>query len=156
MSPPGTKRMGIRLPAEQSVSQHVRFVKFCLVGGSGIVVNMAVFSGTHALARHLDATLRFNVAQLAGFLVSCLSNFLLNDFWTWGDRKKTNARTLPRVGTYYLVALAAYAVQAVTGNLLVVKIGMSPWPANLTGILLGTVLNFLINNRVTFAAVHDT
>jgi len=148
--------MGIGLPAEQSVSRHVRLVKFCLVGTSGVVVNMAVFSGTHALARGLDPTLRFNAAQVTGFLVSCVSNFLLNDFWTWGDRRKANARTLPRVRTYYLVALSAYVVQAIAGNLLVVRVGMSPWPANLTGILLGTVLNFVINNWVTFAAVHDT
>jgi len=145
-------RGGAEPPAGQSVRQQVRFVKFCLVGGSGIVVNMAVFAVTRSLARDLDATLRFNAAQVAGFLVSCFSNFLLNDRWTWGDRKKANARTLPRVRTYYLVALSAYVIQAIAGNLLVLKIGVSPWLANLAGILLGTVVNFLVNNRVTFAA----
>ena len=36
-----------------------------------------------------------------------------------------------------------------------VTTGMSPWPANLAGILLGTLLNFVLNNRVTFRSVCD-
>jgi dolichol-phosphate mannosyltransferase len=135
--------------------EQIRFLKFCVVGASGVLVNMAVFSGTHSLARALDATLRFNTAQLAGFCVSCFSNFGLNDVWTWGDRTKTNTRTLLRLRTYYLVGLSAYLVQAGAGNLLLVGTGMSPWRANLAGILLATMLNFVLNNRVTFAPARN-
>lgn len=132
-------------------AERVRFLKFCVVGGTGVASNMAVFLAVFALAATLPDALRFNVAQAAGFAVSCFGNFLLNDLWTWGDREKRGrAHFWQRLGTYYVVSLGGYAVQAGAGNVILALQAAEPWVANLTGIALGTVFNFVLNNLLTF------
>lgn len=131
--------------------ERVRFVKFCFVGGMGVLSNMAVFVAVYAAAASLETSLRFNVAQATGFLVSCAGNFLLNDLWTWGDREKRGrVHFWQRLGTYYVVSLGGYAVQAGTGNALMAASLTAPWAANLAGIGLGTLFNFVLNNLLTF------
>lgn len=131
--------------------ERVRFVKFCVVGGTGVVTNMAVFLAVFAALPSVDEALRFNIAQGSGFVVSCAGNFLLNDLWTWGDREKRGRTHFwQRLGTYYVVSLGGYAVQAGTGNVLLAADLAAPWVANLAGIALGTVFNFVLNNLLTF------
>jgi dolichol-phosphate mannosyltransferase len=110
----------------------------------------------HALTPTLPEALRFNVAAAAGFAVSCFGNFLLNDLWTWGDREKRGrAHFFQRLGTYYVVSLSGYGVQAGTGNLLIGFTEIPHWGANLIGIGLGTVFNFVLNNLLTFRAARS-
>lgn len=131
--------------------ERARFVKFCVVGGMGVATNMAVFLLVHAFASGLPDAVQFNVAQATGFVVSCGGNFVLNDLWTWGDREKRGtAHFWQRMGTYYVVSLGGYAVQAGVGNVMMAATATAPWLANLTGIALGTVFNFVLNNLLTF------
>ena len=131
-----------------------RFIRFCVVGGSGVLVNMAIFSVVRVALDETPELVRENTAVIMGFAVSCLTNFLINDRWTWGDRRETSERTFfQRMGAYYLVALAAGGVQLVTFNLTLPA--LPPWPwrahvANLIGIGLGTIVNFIVNNLWTF------
>jgi dolichol-phosphate mannosyltransferase len=133
-----------------------RFVRFCVVGGSGVLVNMAIFSIARIALDGMPELVRENCAVLAGFVVSCLTNFLINDRWTWGDRRESAGRTfLQRMIAYCLVALAAGAVQLAAFNALLPLLPSWAWRAhvaNLVGIALGTIVNFIVNNRWTFRA----
>lgn len=133
-----------------------RFVRFCVVGGSGVLVNMAIFSVVRIALDEMPELFRENFAVVSGFVVSCLTNFLINDRWTWGDRRESAGRSfLQRMLAYFLVALAAGGVQLVAFNALLPLLPDWAWRAhvaNLVGIALGTIVNFIVNNRWTFRA----
>ena len=143
-----------------------RFVKFGLVGGSGVFVNLTValaFSRI-VLVAWADRDLADQIATLAGIVVSIMTNFLVNDFWTWGDRDKdAGTRSwLKRCAFYYATNGIAGALQwgvsafiimwiAADGHILgfeaaSVRAGL----AALVGIAVATPLNYVINNKVTF------
>lgn len=127
-----------------------RVVRFALVGGSGVIVNMALFEGAIALGEgQFRGDILVNLAAIVGFTFSCFSNFLFNNFWTWGDRR--DAAQMPffrRMLAYYTVAGSALLVQLFALNLFRAEIG--PFWANLVGIGAGTIVNFVINHFWTF------
>jgi len=130
----------------------VRFVRFCLVGGSGVLINQL----TLWLAReYLFATLspprlRLNAALALAITVATLSNFLWNRFWTWRDRyRKTGARALAgQFGQYALAVLIGSGVQFLLTNLL--SSYMHYLLANLVAIGAAAGVNFALNNLWTF------
>ncbi len=64
----------------------LRFIKYCVVGCSGVVVNMgSLYVLTHA-------SVQTNLASLIAIEVSIITNFIANHFWTFkaGGTKKTN------------------------------------------------------------------
>jgi dolichol-phosphate mannosyltransferase len=148
-----------------------RFLRFALVGGSGVVVNFAVvwicesliFNGLPLLQLPLigsfEATAFFSL--LAGIVVSILSNFIINDAWTWADRSKTTP-WLSRCRDFYITnGLAAGLQFAVAWALFktgvfeisVVGLNIAPWStrlASLAAIIIATPLNFVVNNVWTF------
>ncbi len=130
-----------------------RFLRFCLVGASGIAVNLLVFRGVQSALGPAVAneTLRFELAHIAGILVSILTNFLLNDVWTWGGSTPKVHGPLRRLVSFYGVSAVGAILQ------LGVAWGVREFAdsgdtvAVLAGIAVATLVNFLGNDRVTFA-----
>ena len=60
----------------------IRFVKFCAVGLSGIIVNQGVL---WLLTEFVG--LRYYVSAIFGIEASIISNFILNDYFTFTDRR---------------------------------------------------------------------
>lgn len=119
------------------------FMKFCAVGGSGVGVNLGIYA---LLTRGMDLTPA--IASPIAIEISLLTNFLLNEHWTFSARTMRSAR-LARLGTYHAVCLAGGAINY--GVLLVlVKYGWWDIYANLFGIALGTGAKFLASARWTW------
>lgn len=140
-------------------SEFARFVRFGVVGASGVVVNMGLAWLGHAVIfAGFDAGLRVNLSNLIGILVSIFTNFVLNDVWTWGDRPKGGRRHwYTRMALYYVFAAAAAGVQLVTVNLL--THWWVEWPfllATFCGIAAGILINYPVNNYLTFRAGRGT
>ena len=57
-----------------------QFVRFCLVGASGFVINLVVYTAMLSLGLH------YLVAATVSFAVAALSNFLWNRRWTFEAR----------------------------------------------------------------------
>ncbi len=143
-----------------------RFVKFALVGGSGVFVNIAVafLASQVAFASWVNRDAAELSATLAGILVSIFTNFLINDSWTWSDREKTSGkrRWLMRCGFYYATNGVAGALQYGVSFLIITMVAaegiyfgfaasdMRAAFAALVGIAVATPLNYVINNKVTF------
>ena len=129
-----------------------RFVKFCVVGASGVFVNLAFVWVGQVAAAKLDPSTRDIVASLVGILVSVFGNFLLNNLWTWGDRTQGADRRAfwIRVFQYYLASAAAIAIQFVTAQVLLHVLEWNIYIGQTAGILLGTVVNYVANNVWTF------
>jgi dolichol-phosphate mannosyltransferase len=119
------------------------FGRFAVVGVSGIIVN-------EGLLFLLTESLEMKVA-LAGLIsieCSIITNFLLNNFWTWRDR---------RTETFFIRLFRYHAVTAISGGtnyiilLLLTHTGMHHLLANLIGIGVGMLINFLFNHYWTFS-----
>ncbi len=129
-----------------------RFIRFAVVGVSGVVVNLGfVALGRLAFAEAAPAARDFLSSGL-GIVVSIFTNFILNDYWTWGDRKKGTRRRdfLLRMAAYYAGAAFAAGLQFATFALFYSGFGVDVYIAQLVGIALGTVVNYVINNRLVF------
>lgn len=125
--------------------ERVRFIRFCVVGLSGVAVNLGVFSLFDR------AEVPFLLSNVAGFLVSVLTNFLLNDFWTWGDRQKHgHAHFFQRLAKFYLVASVGGAVQLGVAYGVRAALQLHKPLAVLCGIAVATVINYAANHYWTF------
>jgi putative flippase GtrA len=91
--------------------------------------------------------LRFALANLAGFAVSVLTNFALNDSWTWGDRRSGGrSGLLGRLGKYYLVCSLAGIVQLGVAWTCHVGGGIEEHLSVIFGIGFATAINFVANH----------
>lgn len=122
----------------------LEFLKFAVVGGSGVGVNMGLL---YMLTR--VAELDVAIASPIAIEVSILTNFALNNAWTFRKRH-TRVPFLSRLLRYHLVTGLAGLVNYLTLLLLVKLFGMNELLANLIGIALGTVINFSLNSLWTW------
>ncbi len=63
-----------------------RFLKFAVVGGSGVFVNLGIYFLLTRPTGLVDSLWGRNLAYALSVELSILSNFLLNDRWTFRDR----------------------------------------------------------------------
>lgn len=120
------------------------FIKFGIVGGSGVLVNMGLL---YLLTRFLSVPLE--IASPIAIWISILTNFSLNNLWTFKERN-THVPFWSRLFRYHLVSGVAGLVNYLTLLLLVKFLGMNDMLANLIGIGLGTIINFTMNSLWTW------
>jgi putative flippase GtrA len=118
----------------------IQLAKFCVVGGIGYVINLAVYTVL------LHAGLHYLVAATCSFLVAVTSNYFVNRHWTFHDRRAH----VGVQGFQFLVVSAA----SLGANLLVLHVLISFGAGKLVGqaiaIILVTPLNFLGNRLWSF------
>lgn len=120
------------------------FIKFCFVGGTGVLVNM----GLLALLTEVGGFYYLASSAIA-IETSIITNFILNNSWTWKKRNKNNS-TIKRFFQFNLVSLLALVINMGTLYSLVEFFGLHYIIANLVGIALGTIINFFVNDKWTF------
>lgn len=126
-----------------------RLLKFCVVGGSGVVVNMGVL---YLLTEYFR--IPYYIASLIAIELSILSNFFLNHIWTWKDRVGSLWVKLLR---YHVgVAGTAFLFNYILLIILTGWLGIYYLLSNLIGITAGTILNYLVNDRWTFKTSIST
>jgi dolichol-phosphate mannosyltransferase len=120
-----------------------QLMKFCLVGGSGYVVNLCIFAlcskgfGMHYLA-----------AAAVAFVAGVGNNFWWNRRWTFRAREGHAGFQAAR---FLAVSVLAFAFAASILELLVSVAGMGELPAQAISIAAATPLNFLGNKMWSFA-----
>jgi putative flippase GtrA len=117
------------------------FIRFLVVGGSGVVVNSAALFVLYGLAG-----LPLVVASALAVELAITHNFLWNDRWTF----KRTSRSISRFLKFNLVSLMGLAITTATAWLLVQQGGVNYLLANLAGIALATTCNFLANVQWTW------
>jgi len=119
----------------------VQLAKFCTVGATGYVINLAVFS-----ALVLGADWHHLLAATVSFLVAVTNNYTWNRVWTFRGQRGHVA--------YQGIRFLIVAVCALAANLLIldglVMLGMEKIPAQALAILLVTPLNFIGNKLWSF------
>lgn len=120
------------------------FIKFAFVGGSGVLVNMGLL---FILTRYFS--IRLEIASPIAIEVSILSNFTLNNLWTFSKRN-THVTFWRRILRYHLVTGLAGVVNYLVLLLLVNSFGVHDMLSNLIGILIGTFINYSLNSLWTW------
>ena len=132
-----------------------RILKFGLVGASGVLVNLAVvWLGSEWLLRGVPG--RVELAVALGILVSIFTNFVLNQAWTWGDRREhlgVRAITV-RLARYYILAGAGGVLQWVAAWAGREVLGLDTLPASALAIAITTAANYVGSARWVFSREH--
>jgi dolichol-phosphate mannosyltransferase len=124
--------------------EDLRFVKFGLVGGSGIAVNTAalwalVWTGVH-----------YREAGAMAIAVAVTWNFLWNDAFTWKDRRsRTLRQKVRRYFQYWAVTSVGSAIQYAL-YLALTAAGIPYLLSNLAGIACAAVWNYRTHGRWTW------
>lgn len=109
-----------------------RAARFCLVGGTGVVINTAVL---YLLSRGLGLPLPLSSAIAVE--VAILSNYMLNDRFTFGTRRPS----FRRLAKFNTTSLAGLGVNVMIVWLLT-RHGVYFLAANLVGIAVAVVVNY--------------
>ena len=123
------------LKLSKSQKEHKKFLKFCVVGLSGIIINEGLlwiltdFAGFFYL-----------ISSAIAIEASILSNFFLNDIWTFKRQGKN--RFLARLGKFNLARIVALGINlAILGIL--TSLGLHYLISNLIGIAIATLFTYL-------------
>mgnify|MGYP006297642353 FL=1 len=119
-----------------------RLPKFALVGASGFLVNQGVLFLAKAIIGIPVA-----YAGIIAIETAIISNFLLNNFWTWKDSRENSFWS--RLAKYHSVTIVSGGVNYGI-LLLLTHLGMYYLIANMIGIGCGMIINFFFNHFWTF------
>lgn len=118
----------------------IRFLKFCLVGLTGVGVHMAILG-----ICVLDAGLAFAVAQTAAAIVAMMWNFTLNNVFTYRDQRLTGRAFVTGLIRFQL-ACAIGALSNIGAAGIIYSGGQTWWVAGLGGVLIGAVWNYAVTS----------
>jgi dolichol-phosphate mannosyltransferase len=125
------------------------FIRFALVGASGTLVNLGVFTGV------LHTGLNKYVASALAVEISIVWNFFLNNYWTFKDRRSAD-RTRIKGLKYNLVSLATLGVSFATFSAMSLWVPHAPPQLDqFIGIIPAVLVNYFLNSYWTFRSHAD-
>lgn len=124
-----------------------QFFRMCLVGGVGLIIQTIIFEALLRFTKIAPAN-----ATAIGAEMAILSNFVLNNWWTFGGQKLVGVGlVVPKFLQFNVVSLGSLAIQWATlyfgGQIL----GSAFWTIRglyILGVLLGLVWNFTLYKRL--------
>jgi dolichol-phosphate mannosyltransferase len=129
----------------KTIPEAARFLKFCIVGGSGVLVNLSVL----ALLVELYGFGK-NISWLIAVVISILSNYYLNTIFTYGDKRSPNREeSLRRILYYYVVSFFSMGVNFIFYHWTMIS-GLHYLLAAFVGILAATVVNFILVTKLVW------
>jgi len=124
------------------------FIKFGIVGISGVIVNLGVFTLL------LELGVNKFIASPIAIEASIISNFLLNNYWTFRWRRTVDRIRVKGV-KFNMVSLVALAISYSTFVALSLAFPtVEPQIHQLVGILPAMLINYFLNSYWTFRHVE--
>jgi putative flippase GtrA len=122
----------------------VRWMKFNAVGAIGICVQLGVLAGLRS-----GLGMNYLLATALAVETAVLHNFFWHERFTWADRQGAAARRLWKFNF-------TTGVFSLAGNVILTKLlvdtGAGYLAANASAIVLCSIVNFFVNDRVVFIA----
>jgi putative flippase GtrA len=119
-----------------------QLVKFGLVGGSGYLINLAVFAVLVGLGVH------HVIAAIGAFCVAVSNNFVLNRYWTFGPGEGPAHFQAAR---FFAVSLASLGLNLAVLELLISNHVTGELAAQAIAVAVAMPFNFLGNKLWTFS-----
>ena len=124
----------------------VRLLKFIGVGLSGVIVNEGILWLLTELAG-----LKYYVSSLVGIEASIISNFILNDYITFADRRTGKTRSfLARLLKFNLTCATGAGIQYGLLLLFTSVIGLNYLLSNIIGIVVAFIWNYALSSFWTW------
>jgi dolichol-phosphate mannosyltransferase len=120
----------------------IQLLKFGVVGGSGYLINLAVFAALVSLGVH------HTIAAIGAFGVAVTNNFLWNRYWTFGPGEGPAHFQAAR---FFAVSLASLGLNLAVLELLVANRVVGELSAQAIAVAVAMPFNFLGNKLWTFA-----
>jgi len=127
-----------------------KIIKFGLVGASGIVVNSAIL---YSLTEYLG--IFYLMSALVAIETSIITNFILNDRWTFSAGKGVNHRirsVWKRFASFQAVSVGGLVINFAVLMSLTEFLGIYYMVSNIVGIFVAFLWNFIVNRHVTWHA----
>jgi putative flippase GtrA len=129
--------------AARQPANWVQLLKFGVVGGSGYLINLAVFAIlTGSLGLHHVG------AAIGAFCIAVTNNFLWNRYWTFGPGKGPAHFQVMR---FFAVSIASLAINLVVLEALISTGSVGDLAAQAIAVAVAMPFNFLGNRLWTFA-----
>jgi dolichol-phosphate mannosyltransferase len=123
----------------------VRFLLFSMIGGLGVGTHLlTLWFGTHMLS------IAFPVAQAVATIVAMTGNFLLNNLFTYRDRRLRGRRLITGLISFYAVCGAGGAANVGVASY-VLGGHHSWWLAGLAGAAVSAVWNYAMSSIFTWS-----
>ena len=120
----------------------LQFIKFCVVGGTGVVVDFGI---TFLFKEKLK--LNKYIANSLGFMAAASTNYLLNRWWTFRSHD-------PEMAQQYVQFVGISAIGLILNNIIIYllndKARLNFYLSKLIAIGLVTLWNFFMNYYFTF------
>ncbi|GAP95719.1 glycosyltransferase [Leptolyngbya sp. NIES-2104] len=127
-----------------------RFLRFGLVGFSGVFVDMIVL---YLLSDPTTLAWNLTRSKIIASELAIVNNFLWNDLWTFGDISRSqrgNRTRFKRFIKFNVICLMGLILNVLILNLLYNAFGINRYVANLIAIVLVTFWNFWINLKLSW------
>jgi dolichol-phosphate mannosyltransferase len=124
-----------------------RYAKFCLVGGSGVVIDVLLLC---LLLGPQPTVLRLNVCKAVAGECAILNNFTWNELWTFGNpvlRQQAAFGFVPRFFRFNLISASGLVITGALLNWQVYGLAMNIYLANLISIVLVSIWNFGLSSK---------
>jgi putative flippase GtrA len=121
----------------------LQLVKFGLVGGSGYLINLAVFAVLVG-----DLGVHHAIAAIGAFCVAVTNNFLLNRHWTFAAGDGHAGFQAMR---FFTVSAVSLAINLMALEVLLAGTGLGDLSAQAIAVAIAMPFNFLGNKLWTFA-----
>jgi dolichol-phosphate mannosyltransferase len=139
----GTYELAYRLrAAARRPASWLQLFKFGVVGGSGYLINLAVFAMLGGLGLHHIA------AAVGAFCVALANNFLWNRHWTF---EAGDGHPGFQAARFFAVSVAALLINLAVLEALISGASMGDLPAQAIAVAVAMPFNFLGNKLWTFA-----
>ena len=125
-----------------------RFLRFGLVGASGLVIDTAMLYLLHGLWGF-----GLTRSAIAAAEIAIINNFLWNDRWTFGDMSKSQRqwrKVIKRFLKFNVICLMGLILKVLLLNLLFNLLHINPYVANVLAIAVVTLWNFWVNLKLSW------
>ncbi|MGI2902608.1 glycosyltransferase [Tolypothrix sp. VBCCA 56010] len=132
-----------------------RFLRFGLVGLSGVFVDMAVL---YLLSDPTTLAWALTRSKIIAGEIAIFNNFLWNDAWTFADvsmKQQKSSQRLKRFLKFNIICLAGLVLNVLVLNLVFNFLIPNRYIANLIAIAIATIWNFWVNLKLSWRVTEE-
>lgn len=119
-----------------------RFLRYGLVGCTGLIVDMGVFYLLHEVFE-----LNYIVTNIISSTFGVINNFILNSLFTF----KVKDKLLKRFVSFYLIALVGMALSSGLLVMMIDGFRMDSMLSKMISVLIVAVFQYFLNKKLTFS-----
>ena len=130
-----------------------QFVKFCITGGLGLITDAGIF---HLIKTSfgVENWLLLNIIPVVGYSAAVIQNYIINHFWTFRSQTVEMELSKDAFIKFLSVSIISLVPRYIVYNSVLASFtsnrGFVPDIANLSGIIAGTLVNFLGSKFIVF------